>query len=132
MAVNTGSALGTKSLSDIQCCGRAPENQFILRKKRVDNRRLFAKFPPTMKSETLNGIFTFILGVLVVAGVILALRLVSLTKETRQLQTMEVVDTTVMTRAQSLFADAKAYNQQHPTPELTKILESVQTKAPTR
>jgi hypothetical protein len=102
------------------------------KKKRVDNRRLFAKFPPTMKSETLNGVFTFILGVLVVAGVILALRLVSLTKESRQLQTMVVVDSSVMTRAQSLFADAKAYNQQHPTPELTKILESVQTKAPTR
>jgi hypothetical protein len=35
-----------------------------------------------------------------------------------------------MARAQSLYADAKAYNQQHPTPQLTKILESVQTKAP--
>lgn len=85
-----------------------------------------------MKSETLNGILTFLLGVLVVASVVLALRVVFITRDTRTLQTMEMTDQAMMVRAQSLYADAKAYNQQYPTPELTRILESVQTKAPKR
>jgi hypothetical protein len=85
-----------------------------------------------MKSETLNGILTFILGVLVVAGVLFALRLVVITKETRQLQRTALVYNAVMVRAQSLYADSKSYNQAHPTVELTKILQSVETKAPTQ
>lgn len=85
-----------------------------------------------MRSETLNGILTFTLGVLIVFGVVLALRLVSLTKETRQLEAKEITAQTIMVRAQSLYADAKTYNDQHRSPELTRILQSVQAKAPSR
>jgi len=85
-----------------------------------------------MKSETLNGILTFLLGVLVVVSVVLALRLVNLTRTTRSLNMKALVAQTYMVRAQSLYADAKAYNQQHPSPELTSILQSVQSKATKR
>jgi hypothetical protein len=83
-----------------------------------------------MKSETLNGVLTFILGVLIVAGVVLALRLVNLSRSTRTLENQELKAQALMVRAQDLFADAQAYDQKEPSPELTRILQSVQTKAP--
>jgi hypothetical protein len=90
----------------------------------------FRYIPAHMKSETLNGILTFTLGVLVVFGVILALRLVFVTRETRTLERTALVDNALIARTESLFADANAYNKQYPSVELTKILQAVQAKAP--
>ena len=92
----------------------------------MDNPRLSDTFPPTMKSETLNGILTFVLGALVVTGVVLALRLVFLTKETRELQQMMVVSKVNIARAEGVFGEAQAYNQKYPNAELTRILQLVQ------
>lgn len=103
-----------------------PKINFFPAKKRVDNRRLFAKFPPTMKSETLNGILTFVLGALVVVGVVLALRLVFVTRDTRTLQDMTMLSKLNIARAQEVFGEAQAYNQKYPSAELTRILQSVQ------
>ena len=83
-----------------------------------------------MKSETLNGILTFVLGVLVILGVILALRLVAITKETRQLQQMALAAKVNLARAQGVFSAAQAYNQKYPTTELTRILQAVQPAKP--
>jgi len=92
----------------------------------VDNPRLSDTLPPTMKSETLNGILTFVLGMLVVAGVVLALRLVFVTKEARELQQMTVVSKVNIARAEGVFGEAQAYNQKYPSAELARILQMVQ------
>lgn len=81
-----------------------------------------------MKSDSLNGILTFVLGVLVVAGVILALRLVVITKETRQLQQAAAAAQFRMNQVKGVFAAAQAYNQKSPSTELTRILQTVQSK----
>jgi hypothetical protein len=73
---------------------------------------------------------TFTLGVLIVAAVVLALRLVNLSRSTRTLENQELRAQALMIRAQDLFGDAQAYDQKEPSPELTRILQSVQTKAP--
>jgi hypothetical protein len=89
----------------------------------VDKRGRSAKFPATMKSETLNGILTFVLGVLVVAGVILAVRMVMLHRDLRTLQRDAARDQAIIMRTQQFFNDAAAYNQKNPSPELARILQ---------
>lgn len=82
-----------------------------------------------MKSETLNAILTFILGALVVAGVICVLRVVIITHELRSMQAQELIDRQVMVQTQAIYADAATYNKQYRDPELARILQSVTTKA---
>ena len=81
-----------------------------------------------MKCETTNAILTFILGVLAVAGVIFALQTIFLTREFRSLTVQATVANSSLLQAQSLANDVAAYNQKNPSPELTKILQSVQAK----
>lgn len=97
----------------------------------MDNRGLFAKLPATMKSESLNGVLTFILGVLVVVAVVLSLNVAFQLHTYRALNQGVIVCKVNLARAQGLFTDAKAYYQKNPSPELAKILQSVQTKTPT-
>jgi hypothetical protein len=99
-----------------------------LRKKQVDKRPIFAKFPPTMKNETLNGILTFVLGVLVVMGVIFALRVYNVTHESRVLGSAAVQANANLMRAQALLNEAVGYNKKYPSPQLTSLLESLQTR----
>lgn len=95
-------------------------------KKQVDICRVFAKFPATMKSDTLNAVLTFILGVLVVAGVVLALRLVFVTKQTRQLGQTATYSKFKIAQAEGVFREAAAYGQKNPSPELNRILQMVE------
>lgn len=97
-------------------------------KKQVDKGCFYAKFPPTMKSETLNGVLTFVLGVLVVLGVIFTLRVVIISRELRSMQTVEAIDRNVMLRTQAIYTDASAYNKQYRDAELTRILQSITAK----
>ncbi|HEV2330398.1 MAG TPA: hypothetical protein VGY56_16575 [Verrucomicrobiae bacterium] len=83
-----------------------------------------------MKSETLNGILTFILGILVVAGVVLALNVAFVTHSSRALQQAALLSKVNLARVQGVFTDTKAYYEKNPTPELARILQSVQTKTP--
>ncbi len=78
-----------------------------------------------MKFETLNGILTFVLGVLVVLGVVFALRVVDISRDARHLQKLALQDNAVMVQTQQLFADAAAYNQKYQSPDLTRILQSM-------
>ncbi|HEX3624093.1 MAG TPA: hypothetical protein VH280_01570 [Verrucomicrobiae bacterium] len=78
-----------------------------------------------MKSDTLNGVLTFVLGVLVVLGVICVLRVVIITHELRSLQSREVMDHNVMLQTQAVYADAATYNKQYRDPELARILQSI-------
>ncbi|HXC36372.1 MAG TPA: hypothetical protein VNV43_10890 [Candidatus Acidoferrales bacterium] len=83
-----------------------------------------------MKSDTLNGVLTFVLLVLVLAGVILALNVTFQTRTLRAMQQRALVSKFNLERVQAVFNDTKAYYQKKPTPELARILQSVQTKTP--
>jgi hypothetical protein len=82
-----------------------------------------------MKSDTLNGILTFVLGVLVVLGVIFAVRLILITHDARLLQRQAMLDNLRLTQAQGMLNDALAYNQKYQSPELSRILQSIQPRA---
>jgi hypothetical protein len=81
-----------------------------------------------MKCDTTNAVLTFVLGVLVVAGVICAVRTFTLTKEFRALSVQAAMGNNGLLQVQSLANDVAAYNQKNPSPELTKILQAAQAK----
>jgi hypothetical protein len=81
-----------------------------------------------MKCGMTNTILTFALGVLAVAGVILVLRTVIQTRELRAMTIQAAGENGYLNQAQLLLNDVTAYNQKSPSPELTKILQSVQAK----
>ena len=75
-----------------------------------------------MKCEMLNGILTFVLGVLIVAGVILAVRMAILTHEYRTWQKQAAICQAVIVQTQSVYNDAVAYNETYKDPRLAQIL----------
>lgn len=79
-----------------------------------------------MKSETLNSILIFVLGVLVVFGVIFALKFVFITREFRSLQSDALRDQAIVVQTEQLYNDAQAYNQKYPSVELRNILQAPQ------
>ena len=79
-----------------------------------------------MKNESLNGVLTFVLGVLVVLGVVFALRVYFAERDTRALQSQVLFVNTRITQARALVAATAAYNQKAQSPELTRILQSLQ------
>ena len=86
-----------------------------------------------MKSDALNGLLTFVLGVLVVLGVILAMRMALLTHEYRTLKSQASICQELLVQTQAIYNDAAAYNQKYNSPELTQILAIVaQPKPATR
>ena len=91
----------------------------------MDIRRYSAKFPSTMKSETLNVALTFILGVLVVLGVICAVRMVMIHHEIRTLQKEASRYNFMIAQARAVYSDAQLYYQKYPDPKLAQILQSV-------
>jgi hypothetical protein len=84
-----------------------------------------------MKCETTNSVLTFILGVLVLLSVVFALRTVDHMHELRALQ-MAVPENSYMVTVQRIYEEASAYNKKNPSPELTRILQSVETKPAAR
>jgi hypothetical protein len=82
-----------------------------------------------MKSGITNTVLTFALGVLAVAGVIFVLRTVIQTRELRTMTIQAAGENGYLNQAQSLLNDVAVYNQKNPSPELTKILQSVQSHA---
>jgi len=83
-----------------------------------------------MKFETLNGILTFVLGVLVVFGVILAVRMILLTHDLRTLQKEASHDQALIVQTEQIYNDATAYNQKAQSPELSRILQTVVQNKP--
>lgn len=76
-----------------------------------------------MKCDMTNSVLTFVLGVLVVAGVILALQTINRSREwsTLQIQALEINQN--YARLQALANDVAAYDQKYPNPALTRILQ---------
>jgi hypothetical protein len=83
-----------------------------------------------MKFETLNGVLTFVLGVLVVLAVYFALKMILMHHELRALQREAAKDQAMIVRTQQIFNDAAAYNQKYPNPDLTRILQILQQPKP--
>jgi hypothetical protein len=81
-----------------------------------------------MKSDTTTTALNFILAALVILGVIFALLSMMRTRELRQLTANATFANSAMMRAQGLANDAAAYNASAKSPELTRILQSVQPK----
>ncbi len=81
-----------------------------------------------MKSDTTTTVLNFILAALVILGVVFALLSIMRTREFRQLTANATVANNTMMRAQGLANDAAAYNVSAKSPELTRILQSVQPK----
>ena len=81
-----------------------------------------------MKSDTTTTALNFILAALVILGVVFALLSIMRTREFRKLTASATFASTAMMRAQGLANDAAAYNVSAKSPELTRILQSVQPK----
>jgi hypothetical protein len=99
----------------------------------LDIRRRSAKFIHTyMKCETTDTILKFALAVLVILAVIFALQTIFRTRELRSLTQKVNADQHYVLQVQSLYNDALAYSQKNPSPDLTRILQTVQAKPATR
>jgi hypothetical protein len=85
-----------------------------------------------MKSDTTTTVLNFILAALVILGVVFALLSIMRTREFRQLTANATFANSTLMRAQGLANDAAAYNISAKSPELTRILQSVQPKAATK
>ena len=85
-----------------------------------------------MRCETLNGILTFVLGVLVVLGVILAMRMALLTHEYRSLQRQASICQAILVQTEGVYNAAVEYNQTYKDPRLTQILSTVVKTKPVK
>lgn len=81
-----------------------------------------------MKSDTTSTVLNFILAVLVILGVVFALLSITRTRELRMLTANATIANSALMRAQGLANDTAAYNVAAKSPELTRILQSVQPK----
>lgn len=96
----------------------------------MDIRPDSATLPRIMKSDSFNGILTFVLGCLIVAAVCLALRMALLTHELRKWQKEASIDQSIILQTQSIYNDAIAYNQTYKDPKLAQILSTIVVKKP--
>jgi hypothetical protein len=104
------------------------DTNFLLQNK-VDIRPRSAKLLAiAMKCGITNSVLTFVLGVLAVAGVILMLRTVMQARELRTITPQATSANGFLTQAQLLLNDVSAYNQKNSSPDLAKLLQSVQAK----
>jgi hypothetical protein len=67
-----------------------------------------------MKYETTNTVLTFILGTLVLLGVIFALKTINQTRELRSLTSQAMAVNTGLMREQAFFNDCREYSRTHP------------------
>ena len=85
-----------------------------------------------MKSETMNSVLTFVLGVFIVLGVIAALRTINRTRELRSLQMQATQANGYRMGVEALANDAVAYSKQNPNSEILHILQPTQAKPANR
>ena len=81
-----------------------------------------------MKNDTTTTILNFVLAALVIFGVVFALLTMNRTRELRQLSLNATAANNALLRAQALANDATAFNASAKNPELTRILQSIQSK----
>ena len=81
-----------------------------------------------MKNDLTNWVLTLVLAVLAVAGAVLVLRTVMQTRELRAINISATSQNSFIGQSQVLLNDVVVYNQKNPSPELTKLLQSIQPK----
>ncbi len=90
-----------------------------------------ARFSPIMKADTTTTVLNLVLAVLVISGVVFALLAMNRTREFRQLNANAALANNALMRAQGLANDTAAFNATAKSPELTRILQSIQPKPAT-
>ena len=88
-----------------------------------------------MKSETMNLVLTFVLGVFIVLDAIFAMRAISGQREFRELQlgaAQSQAGLNQILQLQSLVNDTREYGKSHPSPDITRMLDALQGKPATR
>ena len=88
-----------------------------------------------MKSETMNSVLTFVLGVFIVLGVLFAVRAISGQREFRELQfnaAQSQAGLNQLNQIYSLVYDTREYGKLHPSPDITRMLDALQSKPATR
>jgi hypothetical protein len=81
-----------------------------------------------MKSDLTTTLLNFALAVLVILGVVFALLSITRQRELRQLTTNATIANSALMRAQGLANDTAAFNATAKSPELARILQSIQPK----
>ena len=79
-----------------------------------------------MKSDSTTTVLNFILAMLVLLGVVFALLSMKRTRDFRMLSANATLANSALMRAQGLANDTAAFNAAAKSPELTRILQSVQ------
>jgi hypothetical protein len=79
-----------------------------------------------MKCETTNTVLTLVLAVLVLAGVLFALRTIILTRESRSLQTEVVGRQNNLNRLNLLLNESVQYGKTHP--DINRILQPFEVR----
>ena len=87
-----------------------------------------ARFSPLMKADTTTTVLNFILAALVILGVVFALLAMNRTREFRQLNVNAAFANNALLRAQGLANDTAAFNASVKSPELARILQTIQPK----
>lgn len=85
-----------------------------------------------MKNDLTNWVLTLVLTVLAVAGAVLVLRTVMQTRELHTISMLATSQNNFIGQSQVLLNDVVAYNQKTPSPELTKLLQTLQPKPAAR
>jgi hypothetical protein len=84
-----------------------------------------------MKSDTTTTALNLILAALVILGVIFALLSIMRTRELRAITPVAMQVNSKMLMIQSLIGDVNNYNQQAKSPEVARMLQTLQTKIST-
>jgi len=81
-----------------------------------------------MKSDTTTTVLNFVLLVLAICGVFFAISTFTRTRELRLIAPQAQADNNVLARMQVIANQVAEYNQKYPSVELTRVLQSIQTK----
>jgi hypothetical protein len=81
-----------------------------------------------MKSDTTNTVLNFVLAVLVISGVFFALWTIQRTREFREFSPVAAQANNKFLMMQSFVNDVGAYNAQAKSPEIARMLQSLQPK----
>ena len=84
-----------------------------------------------MKSDATTTALNFVLAVLVILGMVFASLSILRTRELRRMTTNAAIANSALLRAQGLANDTAAYNVSAKSPELNRILQSIQPHAST-
>lgn len=84
-----------------------------------------------MKSDTTTTALNFILAALVILGVVFALLSIMRTRELRRVTPMAMQANSKILMIQSLIGDVNNYNQQAKSPEVARLLQTLQNQLST-